>query len=179
MRAMQAAAPNLLPLLIFIPLIAWRMYSRVRRNIGQQKLGKYRPWITLTIFPVIVILISLSAYTQPLRLLAMGGGLIAGAALGVFGTKHTKFESTPAGMFYTPNAHLGIALSAVFFARVVYRMFQLYSMDPNVQPNPNDFASSPLTLSIFGLLAGYYMTYAVGLIRYRLATERQGNAPAP
>jgi hypothetical protein len=169
---MQAAPPNLLPFLIFVPLVAWRMYSRIKRNIGRQHLTKWRPWVTLTLFPVLVILISLSAASQPARLLALAGGIAAGAVLGVFGTKHTKFESTSEGIWYTPNAHIGIALSVLFLGRVVYRMFQLYSMDPNAQPNPGDFASSPLTLSIFGLLAGYYVTYAVGLIRYKLGVER-------
>src|SRR3954470_19239701 len=164
---MAAGAPNLLPFLFVVPIVIWRMYSRIKRNIGRQHLSKWRPWLTLTIFPVIVILISLGAVSQPMRLLAMAGGMAVGAVLGVFGTKHTKFEDTPEGIFYTPNAHIGIALSVIFMGRVVYRMFQLYSMDPGAQPNPNDFASSPLTLSIFGLLAGYYVTYAIGLIRHR------------
>ena len=176
---MQAGAPNFLPLLIFVPLVAWRMYSRVKRNIGRQHLTKWRPWVTLTLFPVIVILISLSAVSQPARLLAMAAGIVAGAVLGIFGTKHTKFETTPEGIWYTPNAHIGIALSVLFLGRVVYRMFQLYSMDANVQPHPGDFASSPLTLSIFGLLAGYYVTYAIGLVRYRLNVERGATPPAP
>ena len=165
---MQAGAPNFLPyFVVAVPIIVWRMYSRIRRNIGRQHYSKWRPWLTMTIFPIIVILISMGAVSQPLKLLAMAGGIVAGAALGVFGTRHTKFENTPEGIFYTPNAHIGIALSVIFFARVLYRMFQLYSLDPNAQPNPNDFASSPLTLSIFGLLAGYYVTYAIGLIRYQ------------
>ena len=42
----------------------------------------------------------------------------------------TKFEVTPQGMFYTPNAHIGIALSLLFVGRVIYRMVVLYSMDP-------------------------------------------------
>jgi hypothetical protein len=170
---MHPATPNFLPLLIFIPLVAWRMYSRVKRNIGRQHLSKWRPWITLTLFPTIIILISLSAMSQPTRLLGMAGGIVAGALLGVFGTKHTKFENTPEGIFYTPNAHIGIALSVLFLSRVVYRMFQLYSMDSNAQPNPADFSSSPLTLSILGLLAGYYVTYAIGLIRYKMGVERE------
>jgi hypothetical protein len=165
---MQAGSPTFLPyFFVALPIIVWRMYSRIRRNIGRQTLSKWRPWITMTVFPLLVIVISASAASQPMRLLAMAGGIIAGAALGVFGMKHTKFENTPQGLFYTPNAHIGIALSVIFFGRVVYRMFQLYSMDPNAQPNPNDFASSPLTLSIFGLLAGYYVTYAIGLIRFK------------
>ena len=174
---MQAAPNHLIPLLVIVPVIIWRMYSRIRRNIGRQKLGKWRPWVTLTIFPVILILVSLGAFAHPLRLLGIVAGLVVGAVLGVFGTKHTKFENTPEGLFYIPNAHIGIALSVIFGARVVYRLFQLYSMDPNVQPNPADFASSPLTLSIFGLLAGYYMTYAVGLIRYRTDIARQVPPP--
>jgi len=174
---MAAGAPTILPFLFVIPIVIWRMYSRVKRNIGRQHLSKWRPWLTLTLFPVIVILISLGAVSQPVRLLAMGGGIVAGAVLGIFGTKHTKFENTSEGIFYTPNAHIGIALSVIFLGRVVYRMFQVYSMDPGAPFNPNDFASSPLTLSIFGLLAGYYVTYAIGLIRYKMSVERGTTPP--
>jgi hypothetical protein len=169
---MSAGAPNFLPFLFVVPIVIWRMYSRIKRNIGRQKFVNWRPWLTLTIFPVIAILISLSAVSQPMRLLAMLGGIVAGSILGVFGTRHTKFENTPEGIFYTPNAHIGIALSVIFLGRVLYRMFQIYSMDSNAQPNPADFASSPLTLSIFGLLAGYYVTYAIGLLRYKTSVER-------
>jgi hypothetical protein len=70
-------------------------------------------------------------------------------------------------MFYTPNAHLGIALSLLLAARVIYRMLQIYSSDPGAQLATPDFARSPLTLAVFGLLAGYYVAYAVGLIRWR------------
>lgn len=175
---MQAGTPNFLPYLIVVPLVLWRLYRRVKRNIGRQHLTKWRPWLTMTLFPAIVILISLGALAQPLRLAALAAGIVSGAVLGVFGTRHTKFENTPEGLFYTPNAHIGIALSVLFAARVVYRMIQLYSIDPNAQPNPADFASSPLTLSIFGLLAGYYVTYAIGLVRYRLAAERAAHPAA-
>lgn len=172
---MAAGAHNLIPILVMIPVLVWRMYGRVKRNIGRQYLGKWRPWVTLTIFPVIIVLISLSAFAHPMRLASMLGGIVAGAVLGVFGTRHTRFENTPEGIYYTPNAHIGIALSVLFIGRVLWRMFQLYSMDPDAQPNPSDFASSPITLSIFGLLAGYYVTYAIGLIRYKTGVENTGN----
>lgn len=175
---MQAGTPNFLPYLIVVPLVLWRLYRRVKRNIGRQHLTKWRPWLTMTLFPAIVILISLGALAQPLRLAALAAGIVAGAVLGMFGTRHTKFENTPEGLFYTPNAHIGIALSVLFAGRVVYRMVQLYSVDPNAQPNPADFASSPLTLSIFGLLAGYYVAYAIGLVRHRASAERAANSAA-
>ncbi|HET9864082.1 MAG TPA: hypothetical protein VFP37_11605 [Steroidobacteraceae bacterium] len=164
---MQAGAPNFLPYLIVVPLVLWRLYRRVKRNIGRQHLTKWRPWLTMTLFPAIVILISLGALAQPLRLAALAAGIVAGAVLGVFGTRHTKFEVTPQGLFYTPNAHIGIALSLLFVGRVIYRMMVLYSQNPYAAQSPQDFSSSPLTLGIFGLLAGYYVTYAVGLVRWR------------
>lgn len=169
---MQAAPPNYLPyLVVAVPLVAWRVYSRIRRNIGRQTLSKWRPWLTMTLFPLLVILISLGAVSQPMKLLAMAGGIAAGAVLGVFGTRHTKFENTPQGIFYTPNAHIGIALSVIFLGRLAWRMFQMYSTDAAAQPDPAAL-STPLTLAIFGLLAGYYVTYAIGLIRYKKSVER-------
>jgi len=144
-------------------------------------LGKRRPWVTLTLFPILLILIGMSQVVNhhPDYLAGMAVGLLLGAALGVFGTKHTKFENTPEGMFYTPNAHLGIALSVLFIGRIFYRVFQVYSMNGGGPPNPADYAASPLTLGIFGLLAGYYMMYAVGLIQYRHRAELEPPPAAP
>jgi hypothetical protein len=161
---MQPAIPTLLPFLVAIPLIVWRLYSRVRRSVGRQTFSKVRPWITLVLFPTLIVLLALAVRSHAASLGLMAGGVIAGAALGVFGLSKTKFENTPQGMFYTPNAHLGIALSAVFAARVIYRLFEIYSMGAQVQSI--DFSRSPLTLGIFGLLAGYYVAYAIGLVRW-------------
>jgi hypothetical protein len=170
---MSAPATQYVPLLIFVPLIVWRLYSRIRRSIGRQTLSKWRPWVTVVVFPLIIAMFALGAFAQPARvgalLGALAGAIAAGALLGVFGTRHTKFEHTPEGLFYTPNAHIGIALSVLFVGRVIYRMFQVYSME--ARPVPADFTSSPLTLAIFGLLAGYYVTYAIGLLRWRRRVE--------
>ena len=177
MGAMVAPAPTLIPFLIAIPLIGWRLYSRVRRSIGRQPLSKMRPWVTLAIFPAIILLLGFAARGSGANLTLLLTGIAAGTALAMFGLSKTRFENTPQGMFYTPNAHLGIALSALFTARVVYRMVQMYPMDPAAQPHPGDFANSPLTLAIFGLLAGYYCAYAVGLIRWR--RSQLPAAPSP
>jgi hypothetical protein len=166
---MQMPGATILPFLIMIPLIAWRTYSRVKRNIGRQTLSKRRPWITICVFPLLIVLLAIGAYShhRPALFAAMAGGIVGGIVLGQYGLKHTKFEVTPQGLFYTPNAHIGVALSVLFIGRVVYRMFVLYSMNPYAPQSPNDFAASPLTLGIFGLLAGYYVTYAIGLVRWR------------
>ena len=102
------------------------------------------------------------ALARPALWGALAGRHRGGALLGVYGLGKTKFEGTPQGLFYTPNAHIGIALSLLFVGRVIYRMFVLYTADPYAQQSRPTSPYSPLTLGIFGLLAGYYVTYAIG-----------------
>jgi hypothetical protein len=169
---MQAPPASTVTLLVLLPLIAWRVYSRFRRMVGRQRLSRIRPWITLAVFPILIALLGLAAHAHPERLWWLAGGLGLGAWLGVFGLSKTKFEPTPKGLFYTPNAHLGIALSLLFVARIVYRLVEVYAIDPAMPHGLDDFARSPLTLAVFGLLAGYYISYAVGLVRWRFAVLR-------
>jgi len=176
---MHPPHPSTVTLLVLLPLIAWRVYARFRRMVGRQRLSKVRPWITLAIFPALLVLLAVAALTHPERLLWLAGGVGLGAALGVFGLSKTRFEPTPQGLFYTPNAHLGIALSLLFVGRIVYRFVEIYLIDPGMSQGPADFARSPLTLAVFGLLAGYYISYAIGLLRWRfkvMAAKRRREA---
>jgi cytochrome b561 len=97
-------------------------------------------------------------------MLALAGGAAVGIGLGVYGLRLTKFEHTPEGMYYTPNAHLGIALSVLLVLRVGYRFAVAY-FSPEAAAPPPAANLSPLTLAMFGTLAGYYVSYAVGLLR--------------
>jgi hypothetical protein len=140
--------------------------------VGRQRLSKVRPWVTLTIFPALLLLLCFAAHTHVEQLWWLAGGIGFGSLLGVFGLSRTRFEATPKGLFYTPNAHLGIALSLLFVARIVYRLAEVYAIEPAVPHGVNDFVRSPLTLAVFGLLAGYYIAYATGLVRWRLGILR-------
>jgi len=81
--------------------------------------------------------------------------------LGIFGLNKTQFEPSKKGLFYTPNVHLGITLSLLFVGRIIYRFVEVYTSDPGVSHGMSDFARSPITLAVFGLLAGYYIAYAI------------------
>jgi len=168
----QAPSAPALVLVALAPLLAWRAYARFRRLVGRQKLSRIRPWITLAVFPALLALLAFAAWPDPgkLALLACGAG--GGALLGRFGLSRTRFEATPQGLFYTPNAHLGIALSALFLARIVYRVAEVFLAPPELPHGVGDFARSPLTLGVFGLLAGYYVAYAIGLVRWRRSELR-------
>jgi hypothetical protein len=151
-------------------LVAWRMYSRMRRLIGRQQLSVKRAWMTVCLFPLIVVILAFVSRAEPNTELALLGGLAVGTVLGTFGLRHTKFENTPAGLFYTPNAHIGIGLSLLLAGRILYRFVQMGSMVQTGPATPQ-FVNSPITLAIVGTLGGYYLTYAVGLLRWHSKNE--------
>ncbi len=146
---------------IFVGLFAWGTYRRVRRNIGRQKLRSVRITISIVIFSLISALFFSLSLTESALLLGISGGLLLGAALGFLGLRLTKFETTEAGHFYTPNTHIGIILSALFIGRMAYRYWVLDH--PTTAMNHPPSFQSPLTFFIFGLTAGYYLVYYVGL----------------
>ena len=163
--------PSLLVSLLIGAFVIWRFYSRIRRMVVRQKFSKVRPWITVCVFPVLILLLAGVSITQPLTLAALLGGAATGVALGFYGLRLTRFEKTPEGSYYTPSAHLGIALSVLLIGRLGYRAMQMSSAgnDMGWPPPPAlgpGASGSPVTLLIFGALAGYYVTYAIGLLRW-------------
>src|ERR1700761_4287929 len=97
---------HLITVLLVAALVVWRVYARIRRTIGRQRLTKARPWITVIAFPLIAVLILATSFVHPMVAGALLAGGVVGIGLGLLGTRLTKFEATPAGLFYTPNAHL-------------------------------------------------------------------------
>jgi hypothetical protein len=76
-------------------------------------------------------------------------------------------------LFYTPHTWIGIGLSLAFMALVIYRLL-LFSQT-QVLPTPAESVKTPLLLAVFGGFAGYYMTYAVGLLRWRRRVSAGGD----
>jgi hypothetical protein len=163
-----------------IALIGWRLFARIRRNIGRQQFRPRRSWITLCIFPLLIVLLGFATMTRPLSEGSLWAGVVAGVALGVLGRRLTRFEVVPEGYFYTPSAHLGVALSVLFVCRIAYRF--IVTGFPGIgSPAPQGQSLTPLTLLLLGTLAGYYCTYAVGLLRWygRVRQLPQAATPPP
>ncbi len=153
-------------------LIAWRVYRRVRRMVGRQRFSGTRAWLTVVFFPLLVGLLLLGSLAHPEAALCLAGGVLVGCVLGWYGIRFTRFEQTPLGLFYTPNAHIGIALSLLLVGRLAYRGIVLYAASGAIAGDSAAFARSPLTLAIFGTVAGYYVAYAVGLLRWKRRAAR-------
>jgi hypothetical protein len=162
-KILAMSSPNLVPVVV-VSLVAWRLYGRMRRNIGRQPLQPKRLVTRIVIYAVLTCLIAVFSVIQPRLLLGLGGGLALGLPLALVGLRLTKFEATPAGRFYTPNSYIGSALTILLAARLIYRLmvFSSISNNPAQPPAP---MHSPLTFCVFGLLAGYYMAYYFGVLR--------------
>ena len=154
-------------------LVLWRMTRRVRRLVGRQPVRPGRLVFTLILFPVLVVLLGLTTLHRPEALLGLVAGVALGAGIGVVALRMTRYEVTDNGLFYTPNTAIGIALAVLFVARVLYRFGDLYLESGTLDPRAfQSFGSSALTLLIFGVLAGYYLAYAVGIAWWRHAVAR-------
>ncbi|MDB6063282.1 MAG: hypothetical protein JWM78_3385 [Verrucomicrobiaceae bacterium] len=173
---MYALPSPIATVLILLPLFLWRIYSRFRRLVGRQQLSAIRPWITMIAFPLLIVFLGTAAPMTTERFAWIAGGLSVGTLLGLFGLNKTRFEASEKGLFYTPNAHLGIALSLAFIGRIIYRVVDMFVLNPTAVHNMNDLGQSMSTLAIFSLLAGYYVTYAVGLTRWRCRIAQLPNS---
>jgi hypothetical protein len=155
-------------LLVLMPLLVWRIYARLKRAMGRSRSQLWRHWCAAVLLPLAVLGLALAASSDMLAASCLGAGALAGAWLGVWGIKLTRFEHTDKGWFFTPNLHLGLVVTMLFIARLLYRGLELYVNSRALAPAQlQDFSQSPLTLLSFGLLAGYYCSYGAGLVRWR------------
>ncbi len=170
---------NIGPTIAIAAVASFGIYRRVRRNIGRQPLSPKRLGFRIAIFALVCALVAALAPLPHYAPAFMAGGALAGAALGLFGLRHTVFEFTPQGNYYTPHLYIGLAVTALLVGRIIYRMLQLYALqNPTLMgaPPPPAFGS-PLTVGILFLTAGYYICYNAGLLRRLRSATASPAAP--
>lgn len=151
--------------LAFLALVAWRIYARVRRSIGRQVLSPKRAWVTGLLVPVLLALVLATGRPDITDLVAALVGVVAGCGLGAIALHFTHFEVSDGGVFYTPNPYIGMTLTLLLLVRIGYRFLGGGFVIPAAGAHAPPPALTPTTLLIFGALAGYSTTHAVGLIR--------------
>ncbi|HEY3520449.1 MAG TPA: DUF1453 domain-containing protein [Rhodanobacteraceae bacterium] len=162
-------SPHALSTAIGICLVALLYYRRFRRSFGRQPVQPKRMITRVVFLCVVGALLLFGAALNPRMLAADVGGLIAGLALGWWGLKLTRFERHADGVHYIPHSWFGIAISVLLLARLAYRFTVLWPAMQAAQaapgPQPMPYASSPLTMGLFGLVVGYYVSYYLGVLR--------------
>jgi hypothetical protein len=156
--------------LVVAVFVGWRIYIRLKRNIGEQQFRPKRLKFYTVVFSLATVGCGvLSVGHQPV-MLGWLAGTVLGVGLGWLSLRLTTFSTVAAGRFYTPNAHIGIGLSLLFIGRLLYRVFAIYSnLSFGGQPVPA-LGHSALTFLTFELLAGYYIAYSLGVLA-RFAKE--------
>jgi hypothetical protein len=154
------------PLLLSI-VAAGLILRRMRRSFGPQAIRIGRLKFRAGVFAAVGVLVCFASIQNVSLLGALIGGIGIGAALGYLGLKHTKFEFTERGRFYTTHAYIGLLISALFIGRLIYRASIVYSAtQASGQFNLfSGYQKSPLTLGILGLLIGYYICFNMGVVR--------------
>ena len=161
-------------LLVLVPLLVWRIYSRLKYMLKRQESQMWRHWLSAVAFPVLLAWLALSMLGNELGLSCLAAGALGGAWLGVFGLKGTRFETVGRRYFFTPNLRIGIIVFMLFAARMLYRGLELYMISRVETPNlmsQTEFVQSPATTVVLGLLAGYCAAYSIGMIRWRRAQQ--------
>jgi hypothetical protein len=175
--------PKLVTTILVAALVVWGIARRVRRTFGRQPVQVARIGFRIGVLAIAgVLIVATTRNTQAFE--AVTAGIACGAALGYLGLQHTRFEVTPEGRFYTPHTYIGLAVTALFLGRLVYRFVYLsYGTGTTVNANQNlavAYQKNPVTLGIFGVLVGYYVLFYSGvLVRTRTATSGMGNDSSP
>jgi hypothetical protein len=147
---------------VFGAYIAWRVYRRMKLNIGRQPLRPRRIIFRLVMICLACLFIPVVLHQYPLALAGFGGGLLCGALLGFVGLRLTKFETTEQGHFYIPDTRMGVGISLLLTGRIIYRLI----VPPNFTliPGHPPPQFSPLTFFLAGITLGYFLVYLIGLV---------------
>jgi hypothetical protein len=158
--------PRITPYLI-AALVVWGVYRRLRRSFGRQRVREPLMWLRIGILSAVAVAAAAAtvAAHDVMVLAALAAGIAAGAALGYVGLRHTRFEVQPDGRFYTPHSYIGVAVSALFLGRLLYRFLTLYDGGLPHQGFAASYQGNPITLAVFGALVGYYVFYYLGVMQ--------------
>ncbi len=146
---------------IVLPLVIWRVYVRVRRNIGRQPLRLRQLKVRTVMWSMILAGFAIAAAGHPRALIGLGAGIAASVGLAYFGVRLTKFETVGDANYFVPNTIIGVGLSLLVVGRIAYRLITMLSG----AGRPGPLFDSPLTLGMLGLMGGYYAAYYFGIVR--------------
>jgi hypothetical protein len=160
--------PKLITPILIGALVVWGVLRRARRSFGRQPVQVTRMMLRIVILTLVGGLIAATGVAHnPQALAPLLGGAACGAGLGYLGLRHTRFEATPEGRFYTPHTYIGLAVMALFLGRLLYRMLDLYATGASAGADPNlaaTYQRNPLTLGIFAVLIVYYLVFYAGVL---------------
>ena len=161
-------------------LMVFVAYRRIRRAIGRQRFQPTRMKVRIGILALLSITFIVVPHGQLTILAGAAAGAVLGVTLAIYALKHTRFENTETGTYYTGHPYIGLGIALLFVGRLVYR-FVVMSTSPALQGamqgagrTVSPFAGTignPITTGVFFVAVGYYMAYYAGLLRHGGASD--------
>jgi len=166
----------ILPLIVLVLLLLWlvllplSLWQRYRLGKARRKawpwLVKLNSWLLLASSGVLLVSMAVTNIWWPGAFVYALAGLGIGLVIGFAGLWLTRFEATPQGLFYTPNAWLILLLTLLVTARIAMGFVEMWRYWQGKQA----LAMIPVLdhaslFAVAGLLIGYYLVYTWGLRR--------------
>lgn len=161
-----------LALIFLVPLLVWRIYQRLKKQMVRQRSIMSRHYTGLLVFGGMLLVPATELADRPLSLAALAGGALGGIALGYYGLSRTRFEDTSEGYYVTPPARMSILIAMLLVARIIYLGIEIYMNQGSSHPNPR-FSDSPLTMFCLGVTAAYFATFSGALMRWRQKKRKE------
>jgi hypothetical protein len=119
---------------------------------------------------------ALTNFWVPRALIASLAGLLSGCLLGLVGLAVTRWEKTAATIYYTPNRWLVLLITLAVATRMLYGSWRLWHAWHTTGHDSSWLAAAgiPGSMSVGGLVLGYYFTYFAG-VRWRLGPRQPAN----
>jgi hypothetical protein len=102
------------------------------------------------------------------------GGVAAGVAVGLLGTALTRWEVTPQGLYYTPNAWLVLTLTLAVTGRILYGTWRGWQAWGAVSGDRTWIAEAGVagSMGVGAVVLAYYFTYWAAVRRRVARTGR-------
>jgi hypothetical protein len=168
---------SIIPIIIVV-FILYRIFLRVRRNIGWQLLNPRKMQVVTAIFFIIGLIFLVEGAFRVISLISSITGILIGAVFAYYGAGMTRFEKRDGQVYYRPNTWMGSLVTAIFLGQLIYSIYDMYTLTKpdglqgrliltsthQVQTTSYDVATlwtSGLTLIMFA----YYVVYNTILLR--------------
>jgi uncharacterized membrane protein len=170
----------IVPILVVFAVVAFiplALVQRYRMGVARQRARGWLATINVIGFGVSGLIFMLTAAMTTIwihgALVYTIAGLAAGYVLGVAGVWLTKWEPTPAGLYFTPNRWLVLGMTLVVTGRLLFGFWRAWhAWDPALD-HASWAAAAGLAKSMAagGVVLGYYFVYWIG-VRARLRLQR-------
>lgn len=177
MPLILAALAIVLLVALGIALIPLSLVMRYRAGTARRLARRWVLTINVVMLAVssalFLVVAAITNIWVPAAFTHAAAGLAGGAALGVIGLWASRWESTPLGVYYTPNRWLVLALTVVVSARILYGFWRAWHA---WQFRPDDTswlaaAGAAGSLAAGAVVLGYYSAYWMGV---RQRADRAG-----